>query len=162
MNSENINVLLADDDMEDCMFFKKALEELPLSTCLTTVHNGEQLMDYLYGNMACLPDVLFLDLSMPRKTGFECLSEIKEDHRLKSLFVVVFTTSFGRYVAFEQGLIDTLSKLGAQEFIKKLSDFGQLKKNIYDVLVLTVETRRTTSENPLIEKYFKPASDINL
>jgi CheY-like chemotaxis protein len=47
MISENINILLADDDNDDCQFFKEALEELPLTTQLTTVHDGDQLMHLL-------------------------------------------------------------------------------------------------------------------
>src|SRR5450759_3766148 len=94
MNLKQLNILLADDDTDDCFFFDKALRETPIATHLTIVHDGEQLMDYLSKNSEHLPDVLFLDLSMPRKTGFECLSEIKENKKLKDLPVVMFSTSF--------------------------------------------------------------------
>jgi len=62
-----MKILLADDDIDDCFFFEKALEELQLSTHLTIVHDGQQLMNYLSENSKNLPDVLFLDLNMPRK-----------------------------------------------------------------------------------------------
>ena len=67
MNSKHLNLLLADDDTDDCIFFKAALEKLSLSTSLTTVHDGEQLMRLLLKETYELPHVLFLDLNMPRK-----------------------------------------------------------------------------------------------
>ena len=77
MNSEQLNILLADDDTDDCIFFKKALDELTLPTNLVAVHDGEQLMHLLTNDTNPLPHILYLDLNMPRKNGFECLSEIK-------------------------------------------------------------------------------------
>lgn len=62
-----VNILLADDDKDDCLFFKEALEELPLSSQLTVMHNGEQLMRFLEEKTSELPHVLFLDLNMPKK-----------------------------------------------------------------------------------------------
>src|SRR6187551_2672130 len=89
-----LNILLADDDIDDRFFFEKALTEIPIATQLKTVGNGEELMEYLEKNPTNLPDILFLDLSMPRKTGFECLIEIREDKLFEKLYVVMFTTSF--------------------------------------------------------------------
>src|ERR1700679_1222517 len=128
MNITPFKVLLADDDVDDCTFFKKALEELSLSSHLAIVRDGEDLMKYLDDNSTDLPDILFLDLSMPRKTGFECLTEIKEDLRLMDLPVTVFTTSFGRSTDFEQSLMNALYKIGADEYVRKPGDFEQLKQ----------------------------------
>ena len=92
MVSKNFSILLADDDKDDCMFFKEALQELELSTQLTTVYDGTQLMQYLTENTDQLPDVIFLDLNMPRKNGFTCLEEIMRNEKLKSLPVIMFST----------------------------------------------------------------------
>ena len=73
MNKKNLNILLADDDTDDCIFFKEALDELLIKTNLRTMHDGEQLMIYLGGTSRELMDVLFLDINIPRKNGFECL-----------------------------------------------------------------------------------------
>jgi len=67
MNLNQLKILLADDDIDDCIFFKEALVELLLSKHLTTVNDGEQLMQLLTNETNVLPHVLFLDLNMPRK-----------------------------------------------------------------------------------------------
>ena len=143
MKSEQLimpfKILLADDDADDCFFFEKALKEIPIETHLTIFRDGEQLMNYLNDNSDLLPDILFLDLSMPRKTGFECLSEIKENEKLKKIPVVVFTTSFTSGIEFERNLINTLSDIGSEEYIRKPSDFEQLKQIIHSSLNKVIE-----------------------
>jgi len=139
MNLKQLNILLADDDTDDCLFFNKALEELQLSTHLTTVRDGEQLMSYLSENSKLLPDVLFLDLSMPRKNGFECLSDIKKDEKLKDIPVVMFSTSYPRDANYEQDMINRLLKIGAFHFIRKPEDFAQLKQAIHHALTLATK-----------------------
>ena len=130
-----LNILLADDDIDDLFFFEKALKEIPIATHLTIVHDGEQLMNYLFENSAHLPDVLFLDISMPRKTGIECLSEIKENKKLKDIPVVMFSTSFPRDLKYEHNIIKILSVIGAQHYIRKPGDFAKLKEVIHNELI---------------------------
>ncbi|MVM38046.1 response regulator [Spirosoma sp. HMF3257] len=67
MNINQWHLLLADDDEDDCLFFKEALSRLPIASDLTTVQDGEQLMQLLTNRADPLPDALFLDLNMPRK-----------------------------------------------------------------------------------------------
>ena len=135
VNSQQFSILLADDDIDDCKFFQNAVDELQLATRLNIVHNGEELMKHLNDNVDQLPDVLFLDLSMPRKTGFECLSEIKEDEFLKGLPVIVFTTSFTSGIDFEADLARILTKIGTEEYIRKPGNFEMLKQIITNVVV---------------------------
>lgn len=128
-----VNILLADDDTDDCIFFKKALTELDLNTHLTALHDGEQLMEFLINKSDEFPDVLFLDLNMPRKNGFECLSEIKLNEKLSYLPVIVFSTSF------EQSVVNSLYENGAQFFIRKPAVFSQFKKIILQSLTLIAQ-----------------------
>jgi CheY-like chemotaxis protein len=146
MNSKQMNILLADDDIDDCLFFKEALDELHLSTQFKAVHDGEQLMQLLTDDTNELPHVLFLDLNMPRKNGFECLSEIKLSEKLKQLPVIVFSTSF------EQEVVNQLYKNGAQYFIRKPSEFSQFKKIIQQSLALIMKENisQPTRENFVI------------
>ncbi len=130
-----MNILLADDDIDDCLLFKNAIEELYVNANITIVDDGEQLMEYLLFNVESLPDVLFLDLSMPRKTGFECLCEIYEHEKLNKLHVVMFSTSFPHDAKYESELINTLLKIGAHSFIRKPDDFTQLKQAIENALL---------------------------
>ena len=145
-----MNILLADDDTDDCLFFKKALEEIQLSTNLITFHDGEQLMNFLSENSEHLPDVLFLDLSMPRKTGFECLSEIKEDKKLKDLPVVMFSTSLPKDRIYEENMINILSKMGAHHYIRKPGDFVQLKQIIHNTLIMVAENNSPKGQGNIL------------
>ncbi len=122
--------MLADDDDDDCLLFSEALKEIPLPTQLITVHNGEQLLQSLEFIHGDLPQVLFLDLNMPRVNGWQCLDEIKQNEKLKMLKVIIFSTSFQQEVA------DQLYKNGAMHYIRKPSDFEQLKNVIHQVLTL--------------------------
>ncbi len=125
-----INILLADDDKDDRLFFENALKEITIPTQLKTVNDGEELMDYLGKSLEHLPDILFLDLSMPRKTGYECLTEIKENAKLKDIHVVVFSTSYSRDKVYELHLANRLFEIGAQNYIRKPGDFKQLRNII--------------------------------
>lgn len=138
---KKLNILLADDDTDDCLFFKKALEELSVNSELNIVNDGEQLMNYLDENSDNLPLVLFLDINMPRKNGLECLGEIRQNRKLKDLPVVIFSTSNS------WDTINTLFRSGAHVFIHKPSDFSQLKQVIHHAIPLAAE--KIFSNNPI-------------
>ncbi len=133
MNFKELNILLADDDFDDCNFFKQALEALPLATQLKIVNDGEQLMNYLDDNAEKLPHVLFLDINMPRKNGLECLSEIKSNAKLKDLPVVILST------LNSQEKINSIFKIGGNVYIHKPGDFAQLKQVILHALPIAAE-----------------------
>jgi len=135
MPDRTIRLLLADDDKDDCLFFEEALDELSIPAQLTTVHDGEQLMKFLAKKRTEeLPQVLFLDLNLPRKNGHECLSEIKLDKKLKRLFVIIFSTSS------EPDIVNLLYRNGAQHYIRKPAEFSQLKKVIQQALTIVNES----------------------
>ncbi len=137
MKINQLNVLLADDDMDDCLFFEQAISELAASTSFTTVHDGEQLMHLLNNETYQLPHILFLDLNMPRKNGFECLAEIKQNEKLKNLPIVIFSTSF------EQEVVNLLYENGAHYFIRKPSEFALFKKIILYTFKLIIQDGNT-------------------
>ena len=95
-----IKILMAEDDPDDRMLAKEALEESRLANRLEFVEDGEELVDYLQRrgkyadlNGSPLPGLILLDLNMPRKDGREALREIKADSCLRRIPVVVLTTS---------------------------------------------------------------------
>lgn len=145
MNVKNLKILLADDDTDDCIFFEEALESSQQPAHLTAVHDGEQLMSLLNNQNYQLPDILFLDLNMPRKNGFECLGEIKQNEKLKELAVVIFSTSF------EQEVVNQLYNNGAQYFIRKPSEFSQFRKIIlHTILLIKKENFRLRSKENFV------------
>lgn len=121
------NVFLADDDAEDCEIFAEALKEVNAEAKLTASKNGHELMTLLHMPPQPLPDIIFLDLNMPIKNGYQCLKEIRENPSLKDYIVVIFTTSS------LQEDIDLMYRLGANLYITKPSDFDKLKEVIRKV-----------------------------
>jgi len=100
MKNKPITLLLADDDPDDRLLARQALEKSRLANDLRCVEDGEELLDYLYrrGKFADpkqspRPGLILLDLNMPRKDGREALREIKHDPRLRDIPIVVLTTS---------------------------------------------------------------------
>ena len=132
-----LNVFLAEDDPEDCHLFLEALEELPVSAQLTTFHNGEQLMKWLTQKKNKLPDVLFLDLNMPRKNGFASLGAIKRNSKLDTLPVIILSG------APEEYKVKQVFNDAAHYYIRKPTEFLELKKVIYKALTLIVQENKT-------------------
>lgn len=137
MTHDALYILLADDDDDDRLFFKDAIEEVKVKTVVTTVNDGVELMNFLVKPDAHLPNLVFLDLNMPRKNGIECLTEIRSNEKLKDVTVAIYSTS-----AFDKDVEETFIK-GANIYIRKPNDFDGLK-NILDK-VLTINWQYHTS-----------------
>ncbi|MDQ2658984.1 MAG: response regulator [Verrucomicrobiota bacterium] len=95
-----ITILMADDDADDRLMTKEAFEESRLVNDLRFVEDGVELLDYLKRrgkytdpSTSPRPGLILLDLNMPKKDGREALKEIKSDPQLKSIRIVVLTTS---------------------------------------------------------------------
>jgi CheY-like chemotaxis protein len=88
---EHINhVVLADDDPDHAFLFKRVLKQVDPSAHLAVVGNGAELLKYMEVE---IPDLLFLDLNMPCKNGYECLTEIRNNLKLHELPIVVYSSS---------------------------------------------------------------------
>lgn len=123
----SIVILIADDDAEDRMLVKDALEECNLTNKMHFVENGEELLDYLhnrgkYTDKAAhpTPGIILLDLNMPKKDGREALKEIKADEKLRIIPIVVLTTSKA-----EEDILRTYN-LGVSSFVTKPVTFAAL------------------------------------
>lgn len=130
MENKPLHILLADDDESDRFLFTEAFSELKITTIVSTVNNGIQLMEWLNMKNIRLPYLLFLDLNMPRKNGLECLKEIKSNKKLKDIFIAIYSTSDN-----EKDMENTFL-YGANIYIIKPNDFNKLKQ----VLKKVVET----------------------
>lgn len=122
------HILLADDDEDDRALFTDALQELDSNVKLTTAKNGVDLMRLLESWKGSLPDVIFLDLNMPLKNGFECLDEIKALERVRELPVVILSTSSQRET------MEMLSRKQASMYIKKPGTYPELRSAIEQTL----------------------------
>lgn len=128
-----LNIILAEDDIDDKLLFEEAIDELPVSVDLITFNNGDELMQWLSGDENKLPDALYLDLNMPRKNGFAALGEIKRDPKLQDLSVIIFSTSTNRE------MIKQVFKDAAHYYIRKPANFWELKQLIHKSLKLIEE-----------------------
>lgn len=122
MKNKPLHILLADDDESDRLLFKEAFTRLKIKTNVHTVNNGIELMEWLNMENTHLPDLLFLDLNMPRKNGIECLKEIKSNNKLKDISIAIYSTSDSAKD------MDETFRNGANVYITKPSDFNLLKK----------------------------------
>lgn len=121
-----IIILIAEDDLDDQLLTREALDESRIANVVYFVNDGQELLDYLrqqgpYAQPpAVRPDLILLDLNMPRKDGREALAEIKADASLRSIPVVILTTS----KADEE--VQRAYDLGANSFIVKPVSFDGL------------------------------------
>ncbi|HTJ48840.1 MAG TPA: response regulator [Cyclobacteriaceae bacterium] len=133
LHPKMINILMADDDPDDRMLMKEALEENNLPNTIDFVEDGSELMDYLYNKGRFLlektirPGLIFLDLNMPKIDGREALRIIKSDPLLRRIPVIVLTTSKA-----EEDIATTYD-LGVNSFISKPARFADLVKVTRDI-----------------------------
>lgn len=127
--SDSLVILLADDDEDDCMLVEEALLEAQISNPLNVVHDGKELLDYLYRRgpyadpeTSPRPALILLDLNMPLMDGRKALWEIKKDPNLKNLPVVILTTSNS------PADVDVVYASGASGFVTKPVRFEELVK----------------------------------
>jgi CheY-like chemotaxis protein len=121
-----ISIVMADDDEDDRDAIRDAFERNRMANDFRTVNDGEELMSFLRGEGkyvdAPRPGLILLDLNMPKKDGREALSEIKRDPDLRSIPVIVLTTSS------EEEDIFRSYDLGANSYITKPVTFDALVK----------------------------------
>lgn len=126
-NKPVIEILLVDDDPDDRNIFSDALGELKIDTNLTLLEDGRNLLEHLE-NLEKLPHILFLDLNMPYKSGVECLIEIRRHTKFNDLSIAIYSTS-----STDKDIEDTFIN-GANIYIKKPNNFGNLKKVLSEVV----------------------------
>lgn len=107
------NILLVDDDQDDCFIFGEALSEIDKSIRFSCLTSTERLMAALQQNK---PDLIFLDINMPKKNGFDCLQEIKSAVAFKAIPVVMYSNST------RPQEVDDAYMYGASLYIKKPSN----------------------------------------
>jgi len=138
----NKTILLVEDDKVDVMTVKRACRDLKLTNPLAVAGNGEDALEYLRNPDHELPCIILLDLNMPKMNGLEFLSVAKKDDALKSIPVIVLTTSHE-----DQDRIASFN-LGVAGYMLKPVDYQQF----IDV-VRTIDMYWTVSELPFANEY---------
>lgn len=127
MTSDFLYILLVDDDKDDLFFFQEAFKDIDSSTIVETINDGEELMRYMTKSDTVLPQIIFLELNMPRKSGLECLEEIRNNNKWNDIIIVIYSTSSSEY-HIQQAFLK-----GANLYIKKPSDYFTLKNLLLKV-----------------------------
>lgn len=129
--SRAIDILLVEDDPGDVLITREALEQTRVTTTLTTVDDGVQAMAYLrkQGEFAgaTRPDLILLDLNLPRRDGREVLADVKGDPDLRRIPVVVLTTSQA-----EEDIVRSYD-LHANAYVSKPVDFASFVEVVKQV-----------------------------
>ncbi len=128
MQQRELHILLADDDLDDSAFFEEAIIDLPVT--FDKVSNGGELMGLLSSKTSQKPDIIFIDLNMPRKSGMECVVEIKSSDELSKIPLVIISTSL------ETTMVIDLYEIGVNYYIQKPSEFKNLKRMIGKAITL--------------------------
>jgi CheY-like chemotaxis protein len=123
-------ILLVDDDIDDHEIFCMALENLENCYKCIFAKDGIEALEILKNEEIFIPDIIFLDLNMPRMNGIECLYEIKKNHRTSHIPVIMYSTSS------DPKIVEGVKDLGASEYLVKPSRIetlsgllGQIFKN---------------------------------
>jgi CheY-like chemotaxis protein len=151
-NDQRIRILLAEDDPDDRLLTRRALQKSRIANTISTVEDGEELMEYLrhegeYEDPedAPRPGLILLDLNMPRMDGREALKKIKSDPELRRIPVIVLTTSEA-----EQDILQSYD-LGVNAFVTKPVTFDGLADAIQALGDFWFEIVKLPSERDVSE-----------
>jgi CheY-like chemotaxis protein len=141
------NILLVEDDLKDVKLTLKALTEYALVNNVVVVNDGEEALDFLYckgkykNRPSDKPVVVLLDLKLPKVNGLEVLQQIKTDQHLKTIPVVVLTSSR------EERDLDECYKLGVNAFVVKPVDFSEFMNAVKYLGVFWILTNEPPPKN---------------
>jgi|SRR5688572_2023118 len=136
-NSITKNILLAEDDEDDYVLFCEAVKDFPGLVKINWVRDGEELMAGLKRDKT---DIIFLDINMPLKNGFECLTEIRSDDSLKKIPVIIYST------ADDSELVNWMYNAGANLYLCKPTEFKKLKSRIQKAITIDWEKQTPFSK----------------
>jgi CheY-like chemotaxis protein len=131
MLNDKLHILYIDDDIDDHLFFKLAIENAPIPTQLKLALNGKEALDELL-TMPYKPTHIFLDLSMPIMDGLDFLKEKNKDDEIRDIPTYVYSTS-SRSLDISRAL-----ELGAERFFTKPNQVENIRKILEDTIYAEV------------------------
>jgi DNA-binding NarL/FixJ family response regulator len=126
-STKHYRIVLADDDEDDRSFFRDAVNQLPTPSVLHIFTDGQKLLNYLFEEEE-LPDIIFLDLHMPKKDGIECIREIRKQARFNEVPIVMFT------LAGQAPYTKDPKQPLANKYIEKTGSFNTLVQTLNGLL----------------------------
>jgi CheY-like chemotaxis protein len=122
------SIFLAEDDEDDVVIFNEILLDIGKEINMTVAVNGFELMRLLQ-NARVLPELIFLDLNMPLKNGFQCLEEIRSNGDWKDIRIIMYSTSA------QPQQIEKAYKQGADLYLQKPTSYTEFKQAIENCLI---------------------------
>jgi DNA-binding NarL/FixJ family response regulator len=129
-NTNPRHLVLIDDDSDDFAVLSYIIEQMKVQVRISAITNTENIADSLLNDK---PDLILLDMAMPRKNGLECLIEIRQHHELASVPVIVYTDSRN------QQEIRKAYDHGASLYIQKPSSYKEFMETMRNVLSLDLK-----------------------
>lgn len=126
--SRTIRIFVVDDDLDDTEIFQEVLSFIDPTIQCSTAENGRDALDKL-SRVTFIPDLIFLDLNMPRMDGKECLRKLKENALLRNIPVIIYTTSS------QSKDIEETMEAGAIKFITKPLNVNDLEKILRPIVL---------------------------
>lgn len=127
-------ILLIDDDADDAELFQEAIREIDGAVDCYVAADAEDALRQLQHFSAKRPDLIFLDINMPGMNGWQCLTQLKSDTRLREIPVIIYSTSSA------QRDRDIAAGLKALGFLTKPSDYKELKRMLKSIITKTSDT----------------------
>jgi CheY-like chemotaxis protein len=128
VTDQPVEILLVEDNEDDIVIIQEVFADMKRATIINTVRDGEEALAYLQRKgrykVERVPNIVLLDINMPKKNGFEVLEEMKKDPRLQSLPVIMLTTS-----QREEDIVRAYTN-GACSFIHKSVDLDQFRDRL--------------------------------
>jgi CheY-like chemotaxis protein len=132
---------LVEDDLDDQEIFLMCLRKISPDVVFRVANDGEEAIELLHTESGYTPDIIFIDVNMPRMNGVECLRQIKQMERMNDTRVFMYSTTS------EQSVLARTKELGADEFIVKPTKTNDLKEKlskIFDICQLAAVTKNKT------------------
>ena len=123
-----MNILLIDDDRDDAELFEEILKEIDSSINFEHIEDSKKCLEKLADQKTNLPDMIFLDINMPIISGWQCLDQFKKTDHLKSIPVIMFTTSS------QPREKENALQHGADGFITKPNEYNVLKDSLSEII----------------------------
>ena len=145
------SIVLAEDSLEHCFFFVRALKEVAPEIKFAAVHDGEKLIELLD---SYLPDLLCLDRGLRSKNGIESIREVRYHRQYDSLPIIVFS------VNGDEPTIQASYRYGANLYIVKPSEYLLLRSFFKKILSIDWSDPGTVTEHYFEKNRFRPLNDL--